>query len=73
VVDLGDRVVLSAAGAEPVRERLEISLEDGFEHQLQGCLDHAILHGWDGDFILPILAVASWDHALLVDAAFLAR
>jgi hypothetical protein len=32
VVDLGDRVVLAAAGAEPVRERLEIRLEDGFEY-----------------------------------------
>jgi hypothetical protein len=45
VVDLGDRVVLAAAGAEPVRERLEIRLEDGFEHQLQGRLDHAVGHG----------------------------
>jgi len=45
VVDLGDRVVLAAAGAEPVRERLEIRLEDWFEHQLQGRLDHAVGHG----------------------------
>jgi site-specific DNA recombinase len=45
VADLGDRVVLTPAGAEPVRERLEIRLEDGFEHQLQGRLDDPVLHG----------------------------
>ncbi len=44
-MDLGDSVVLTPSGAEPVRERLEIRLEDGFEHQLQGSLDHAVLHG----------------------------
>src|SRR5258708_38462701 len=45
VMDLGDRVVLTPAGAEPVRERLEIRLEDGLEHQLQGGLDDPVLHG----------------------------
>jgi hypothetical protein len=45
VVDLGDRVMLTPAGAEPVRERLEIRLEDRFKHQLQGSLDHAVPDG----------------------------
>jgi hypothetical protein len=62
VVDLGDRVVLTAAGAEPVRERLEIRLEDWFEHQLQGRLDHAILYGWYPE--LAELAAFLRDHHL---------
>ena len=41
-VDLGDRVLRAPVRAEPVRARLEIRLEDGFEHQLQACLDHAV-------------------------------
>jgi hypothetical protein len=39
VVDLGDRVVSAAVRAEPIRARLEIRLEDRFEHRLQAGLD----------------------------------
>ena len=42
VVDLGNSVVRAAVRAEPVRARLEVRLEDGFEHQLQGGLDHPV-------------------------------
>jgi site-specific DNA recombinase len=41
-LDLGDRVVCAPVGAEPVRARLEIRLEDGFKHCLQAGLDHPI-------------------------------
>jgi site-specific DNA recombinase len=44
-LDLGDRVLRAAVRAEPVRARLEIRLEDGLEHQLQGRLDHPVGHG----------------------------
>ena len=47
VVDLGDRVVRAAVRAEPVRARLEVRLEDGFEHQLEGGLDHPVGHSGD--------------------------
>ena len=46
-VDLGDRVVCAAVRAEPVRARLEVRLEDGLEHQLEGALDHPVSHGRD--------------------------
>jgi len=41
-VDLGNSVVRAAVRAEPVRARLEVRLEDGFEHQLQRGLDHPV-------------------------------
>ena len=47
IVDLGDRVVRAAVRAEPVRARLEVRLEDGFEHQLEGGLDHPVGHSGD--------------------------
>src|SRR6266496_4529503 len=53
VVDLGDRVVCTAVGAEPVRARFEVRLEDGFEHQLDAGLNHAVGDG--GDAQLPEL------------------
>ena len=34
-MDLGYRVVRAAVRAEPVRARLEVRLEDGFEHELE--------------------------------------
>jgi hypothetical protein len=58
-MNLGDGVLGSALRAEAIGTWLEVRLEDGFEHQLQGRLDHAVGHGGDGDFILPILAVVS--------------
>ncbi len=51
-VDLGDRVLRAPFRAEPVRARLEIRLEDGFEHQLQACLNHAVGDSGDVRFIL---------------------
>jgi hypothetical protein len=41
-MDLGDRVVLPPVGAKPVRARLEIRLENRFEHCLQACLNHPV-------------------------------
>ena len=59
MMDLGYRVLRSPARPEPVRARLEIRLEDGFQDQLERCLDYPVGQGGDGDFILPILAVVS--------------
>jgi hypothetical protein len=53
VVDLGDRVVRPPHRPEPVGDGLEVRLEDGFQHQLQRCLDHLVGHG--GDAELPQL------------------
>ena len=39
---LGHRVMSPAIGAEPVRAREEIRLEDRLQHQLQGCLHHPV-------------------------------
>ena len=61
-VDLGDRVVRAAVRAEPVRARLEVRLEDGFEHQLERGLDHPVGHG--GDPELAQLAALLRDHHL---------
>jgi len=44
VVDLGDRVVRPPPGPEPVGDRLEVGLEDGFQHQLQRGLDNPVRH-----------------------------
>ncbi len=49
-VDLGDRVLRAPVQAEPVRARLEIRLEDGFEHQLQACLDHPVSDSGNSEF-----------------------
>ena len=46
-VDLGDRVLRAPVRAEPVRARLEVRLEDGFEHCLQAGLDHPVSDGRD--------------------------
>jgi hypothetical protein len=62
VVDLGDCVVRAAVRAEPVRARLEVRLEDGFEHQLEGGLDHPVGHG--GDPETAQLAALLRDHHL---------
>ena len=62
VVDLGDRVVRAAVRAEPVRARLEVRLEDGFEHQLEGGLDHPVGHR--GNPELAELAAFLRDHHL---------
>ena len=44
-VYLGDRVVRSASGPEPVGARFEVGLEDRLEHRLEGGLDHAVAKG----------------------------
>src|ERR1019366_8231949 len=49
-VDLGDRVLRTPVRAEPVRARLEIRLEDGFEHKLQACLDPPFSDGGNSEF-----------------------
>src|SRR5215217_1111363 len=47
VVDLGDRVLGAAAGAEPIRAGLEVRLPDRLQHQLERGLHHAVPHGRD--------------------------
>ena len=44
-VYLGDRVVRSASGSEPVGAGFEVGLEDRLEHRLEGSLDHAVAEG----------------------------
>ena len=46
-VDLGDRVLGSPPGPEPVRARLEARLEDRFQHEFQRGLDHPVRDGRD--------------------------
>jgi len=55
VVDLRDRVLRAPPWPEPVRDRLEVSLENRLQHQFQRGLDHLVGNGGDGDFILPLL------------------
>jgi hypothetical protein len=47
VMDLGDRVVGAASGAEAVTARQEVRLEDRLEHQFEGGLYHPVGHGRD--------------------------
>ena len=47
VVDLGDGVLGSAPRAEAVGARLEVRLEDRFEHQLEGGLHDPVPRGRD--------------------------
>jgi hypothetical protein len=54
-VDLGDRVLSPAPGAEAVTDRLEIRLEDRLQDQHQRGLHQPVHRGRDGDFILPLL------------------
>ncbi len=63
VVDLGERVMGASARAEPVRARLEVRLEDGFEHQLQRGLDHAVPDGRDAK-PAPLARPGLGDHPL---------
>ena len=49
-MDLGNGVLCAPVRAEPVRARLEIRLEDGFEHQFQAGLDHAVGDGGNTQF-----------------------
>ena len=44
-VYLGDRVVGPPLGPEPLGDRYEIGLEDGFQHQLQRCLHDPVGDG----------------------------
>jgi hypothetical protein len=52
VVDLGDRVLGTPPGPEPVRARLEVRLEDRLQHQLQRGLDDPAGGHGDACFIL---------------------
>jgi hypothetical protein len=47
MVDLGDRVLGAASGAEPIAAWAKVRLPDRFQHQLQGGLHHPIPHGRD--------------------------
>ena len=61
-MDLGDRVLYPASGAEAVAARLEVRLEDRLEHRLEGGLHHPVAHGRDAQ---PArFAAALGDHHL---------
>jgi hypothetical protein len=47
IVNLGNRVLGAAFGAEAIREWLKIRLENWLKHQFEGGLDHSIPHGGD--------------------------
>jgi len=44
MVDLGDRVVSAPLGPEPIGDRLEVGLEDRFQHSFQRRLDDPVGH-----------------------------
>ena len=68
-MDLGDRVLSTPPGPEPVRARLKVRLEDRLQHQLQRGLDHPVSDGRDGDFILPSCShVLDWIWILAIGA-----
>jgi hypothetical protein len=46
-VNLGDRVMDPASGAEAVAARLEVRLQDRLEHRLEGGLHHPVAYGRD--------------------------
>ena len=62
MVDFGDRVMRAPVRAEPVRARLEVGLEDGFQHQFERGLHHPVGHGRDAQ--LAELAARLRDHHL---------
>ncbi len=62
VVNLRDRVLGSASWTETVGTRLEVRLEDRFEHQLQRGLHDSVGYGRDAQTAL--LAAAFRDHLL---------
>src|SRR5215210_5205255 len=47
MVDLSDRVLGAASGAEPVAARAKVHFPDRLQHQLQGGLHHPVPHGRD--------------------------
>lgn len=47
--DLRDRVMSPAVGPEPVGDRHEVGLEDGFQDRLECCLHDPVLDGGDRD------------------------
>ena len=62
-VDLGDRVVRPPPGPEPVRDRHEVSLKDGFQHQFQRRLHHPVSNGRDAEPAHLPAAARFGDHA----------
>jgi hypothetical protein len=62
VTDLGDGVLGSASGTEPVRARAEVRLEDRLQHQLQGRLHDPVTGGRDAK--AAELAAGLGDHPL---------
>jgi hypothetical protein len=61
-VNLGDRVMDPASGAEAVAARLEVRLQDRLEHRLEGGLHHPVAYGRDAQ--PAIFAAALGDHHL---------
>ena len=62
-VDLGDRVLGPPPGPEPVGDRLEVGLEDRFQHQLQRRLHHPVGDGRDAQPAHLPAAAGFGDHA----------
>jgi hypothetical protein len=52
-LDLGDRVVCPPHRPEPVGDRQEVGLEDGFQHQLQRRLNHPVRDRRDPELADP--------------------
>ena len=52
-LDLGDRILSAPLGSEPVGDRQEVGLEDGFEHQFQCGLDGSVRHGGNAEASQP--------------------
>jgi hypothetical protein len=71
-MDLRDGVVCATVGAKPIRARLEIRLEDGFEDRLEAGLDHAICDGGDAE-LAKFSARLRYHHLPHLDRTELAR
>jgi hypothetical protein len=56
-----DRVHRPASGSVTVGIVLEVGLEDGFDHDLGGSLNHTITNGWHSPIELHCSPVSLWD------------
>ena len=55
LIDFPQCLVCILPGPEAVREVLEVRLEQGFDNDLQRCLNYTIGDDRDGSFILSLL------------------
>ena len=68
-VDLGDRVLGPPLGPEPVGDRLEVGLEDRFQHQLQRRLDDPVGDGRECRACAPSPTRPAWGSSAPAPAA----